>query len=769
MKAKHRNIMKAKHRNRKALSFILAVIMIVGMIPMGSFGIFAEGITVPSENEEGSQTYIIKTADDWAAVAAASATNDFEGDTVKLGANIGGTKDSPIELAPLFRGAFKGTFDGGYNAETGEGFVISYVNITSSLIATIADGNAVIQNVKFDNVSLTTTKTSLNYDVGLVVGEAKGSTKLENVAVVNSIVDTTTSYCGAVLMAKVGGTSGVSVKNCRITDTTVIGCGYTGLMAGYMNGSITVDGLVTEGCAITYVSNSGSVAHVGGLIGRMSADNKAVVKITNSSIDVDISDTLTGNHNRSMGLVIGGMESSSLEISNSTVTGSIESYALPIGGLIGTAKVNSGRYLRVMNVTVDADLTSKNTTNTAGGTYAVAGGIAILNTPLNNEGGEILFDRVKIMGTFEAPQCKVGGVIGYCEGVKTTDTDEATILANTVDIGVTIRRCEITPTLKNPSAGRYVGVGMIVAQWGYNTRYSTGYAYNTGALTVEETFIGGVLDHKQSIVWSGAIGCLAFKKCNVVFNNCVFATDMSKCKLNGNAAGGTGLIVGMSDSRSNTAVVTVNNCVTTQTGTMGTDWHMMNYVTGNLMFNGITYSNKGKQSDNSVLVIDSTKLGTMVERDSAGYITCIGGQITGGYLQTTGKYSGKDAEGNTVDSYAVRFIALSQVAEPAGAGITVVVKDSNGNVVKTFDTVECLTYDNLKAYSPVDGAELTTYNATEFGATQFFAIIIENIPTGEAYSFEVTPHYQRGGNIVVYGITQTARFDAEGNLINSVS
>ena len=97
-----------------------------------------------------------------------------------------------------------------------------------------------------------------------------------------------------------------------------------------------------------------------------------------------------------------------------------------------------------------------------------------------------------------------------------------------------------------------------------------------------------------------------------------------------------------------------------------------------------------------------------------------------------------------------------------------VVKDSDGNVVKTFTTSECLTYDELKAYSPVDGAEIGKYNATEFGATKFMAVIIENIPTGTAYTFEVTPHYTRG-NIEMTGITQTARFDANGNLINSIS
>ena len=242
----------------------------------------------------------------------------------------------------------------------------------------------------------------------------------------------------------------------------------------------------------------------------------------------------------------------------------------------------------------------------------------------------------------------------------------------------------------------------------------------------------------------------------LTINNCVFDTQwkagaeydwyMGKLPLVGAWNGTAG------------STVTVNNCV--DTGASTTAYAV--YVVGN----GVTWNgnalgaiSKVYTKDDSVLKLANDKLASIVKRDDNGFILSVGGQITAGYLQSA---AGTDS------TYSVRFIALSQLAAAAQAGIKIVVKNAGTDtVVKTFDTTECEIYDSLSAYDAASGAKIASYKAADFGAEKFMAVVLTNIPTGAAYDYEITPHYVTEGGITVTGKTIVAKYDANGTLTNA--
>ena len=379
----------------------------------------------------------------------------------------------------------------------------------------------------------------------------------------------------------------------------------------------------------------------------------------------------------------------------------------------------------------------------------------------------------------------LGYIVGKDAGFPLTVTDTV------------IKNCNLTGGDKTGFVtGRVQGVfnvdGLQILDCNFNatsgdTGVIVGYAANTSAvMTLNNVYISGVtatsaganiamvssaFAGKTTIsnsVFSGTVinghdtrvGLLFGREQDVaaenklVVNNCAFDVQwnanetvvMGKLPLVGSWNGNAG------------STVAVNNCVDVETTTMVYGpYQIANGVT----WNGTAWaatSQKTWAKDDSVLKLNKS-LTDLVKRDANGFILSVGGQITAGYQQSA---VGTDG------TYSVRFIALSQLETAADAGIKIVVKNAGTDtVVNTFDTTKCDIYDTLSAYDAESGAKITSYNAADFGAEKFMAVILTNIPTGTAYDYEITPHYVTEGGITITGKTIVAKYDANGTLTNA--
>lgn len=225
---------------------------------------------------------------------------------------------------------------------------------------------------------------------------------------------------------------------------------------------------------------------------------------------------------------------------------------------------------------------------------------------------------------------------------------------------------------------------------------------------------------------------------SVKFDTCIF--DMNDSS-----------VLNSVGKNNNLVEVITNNCVTTSD----------NLKQINALTQGTTITlNEGmsKTADDSILKVSKERAAEMFTRNDKGFITKVDGHISVNYAQ--------DTTGGTAvavgETYSIRFIAVSQVAAPKNAGITVVARIHGTSTQHTYDTLECDTYDKLIGY---DGIDEFNYQASEFNAEKFMAVIIAGIPAGTAYDFVITPHYETEGGITVTGETVTVTYGADGLLV----
>ena len=168
-------------------------------------GVTADNVTVIVAGLTGEGTaaspFLINNVDDlvWfqkkVDELAADGSTQFAGKYFKLTAdiNLAGINWNPIGSMSGDHGSFKGVFDG-------DNHTISNLNVEQNgngigLFARTA-GNAVIKNLKLNNVTVKSTDNS-NY-VGGVVGNAYASTKIENVHLSGNIYISGRGYIGGI-------------------------------------------------------------------------------------------------------------------------------------------------------------------------------------------------------------------------------------------------------------------------------------------------------------------------------------------------------------------------------------------------------------------------------------------------------------------------------------------------------------------------------------------------------------------------------------------
>lgn len=485
------------------------------------------------------------------------------------------------------------------------------------------------------------------------------------------------------------------------------------------------------------LSVTGGFGDNGGLLG--SADyGVSTVTFEQCDVDLDVIQDATAINDgkRGTGLFFGRTwnQGCNFTFTDCTATGTIDSRAPQIGGLIGRYEGKSGTdcTLNINNVYVDVTGSSQNVGYIFGHSDARSG----ISINVNNS----TFTGT-LTGTNRA------GLIGHYQ----TDSNDGS--NNTI----TIRNTKVLGTI-NVSGSAHAG--MLFGHIGSNGRAAaTTLVENTlfdGKIIVAEGFAGecGTIfgDYFYNTKADGA----------VQFNNCVFATELE-------GAGAPAKAVLVNSYYENTATqadnyinVNFNNCVTT-------------YAEGTYDFVAVKSVTHSADVANSLIMVSVNGGETVtVEKDtSAVYpaddsiltvdnsidLTKVKGQLDSAYAQVAAPYG---------DTFAVRFITASLV-DTDTAEISVVFKDVNGEVVKTFDSAnfgDVEAYDKLTAYNK-EGATINSYEAKDFGAQKFFAFIIRDIPVA-AYTVEVTASYVTEGGVTITDAS-TFVFDANGAITNGAT
>ncbi|MBQ7346830.1 MAG: hypothetical protein IJW55_02650 [Clostridia bacterium] len=103
----------------------------------------------------------------------------------------------------------------------------------------------------------------------------------------------------------------------------------------------------------------------------------------------------------------------------------------------------------------------------------------------------------------------------------------------------------------------------------------------------------------------------------------------------------------------------------------------------------------------------------------------------------------------------------------SAVGMKIVVKDIDGNSVKEFNKTCEYVYESLTGVAGGETAVYTT-DATDTSAIclqdggYLFAVVIDGVPAGETYTFEVTPYCVVDGN-TVYGATSSVDWEMGTN------
>lgn len=204
---------------------------------------------------------------------AADGSTQFAGKYFKLTADIdlAGINWNPIGSMSGDHGSFKGVFDGGNHT-------ISNLNVEQAgeglgLFARTT-GNAVIRNLKLDNVTVKSTDNS-NY-VGGLVGNSYASTKIENIHVTGVIDISGKGYIGGI-----SGHGYVVMDNVSVIGTGTISSTFwcAGGILGYGGeGATNITNAHVEGITITSAAGG-----LGAIVG-MAEDNEGTQPISGSNL-----------------------------------------------------------------------------------------------------------------------------------------------------------------------------------------------------------------------------------------------------------------------------------------------------------------------------------------------------------------------------------------------------------------------------------------------------------------------------------------------------
>jgi len=278
-----------KTRFQKLMSLVLVLVMLITMIPAGMFIATAEvsaDLAAGLADIANTDEFVIKSVADWNAFAAVN--NQFEGKTVKLGADI----DAEGATLPILfqSGNARCTFDG-------DGYTIKNVgtaetpNPTSLLCA---KSNLNVQNLTVENCHV-----AGNGVKGIVVDWQNCWSKytFKNIKVIDSSVKSN-DKCAGVIIGEISGNAGmygvdfenIVVDGCSAEGTST-GGGWNpsgvAALAGYCvfnNGDYGATAKNIEVVDCTFTDNA-SASNVAGLFGYFRHHGGTILSVENAYVN----------------------------------------------------------------------------------------------------------------------------------------------------------------------------------------------------------------------------------------------------------------------------------------------------------------------------------------------------------------------------------------------------------------------------------------------------------------------------------------------------
>ncbi len=475
------------------------------------------------------------------------------------------------------------------------------------------------------------------------------------------------------------------------------------------------------------------------------------------------------------GMIVNRMDAGT--VTDVSVAGSITSNAYNVGGVAGVVTLADGVSVTIANVNASATVHNTRTKISVG--WTCAGGV-VGNVETFGQNSALLIKNVNMSGEVIRDLGPAGGIVG---SIYDKDGDAALYTGGTISI----ENCQMTGTVTSGAGSAGNGTGGIVGLFGAFKRETNDYTVFDGTLNISNCAVGGTVQNTNTtstepLAVGGIIGSMAYCDATVNVDHCLITANFGAHSLTATNGKGAGTILGAAACQTMSSL-NVNNCVTTASGAnmighsiakegRQAAWFALNgkemtsvaaentfAVTATSAWcytNGIT--------DNSVVTVSADAANAMVKKSAAGFINRVGGQITALAVQDNVE-DGITLTSN--DTFAIRFIGISHVAEVASAKMTVVVRDAeSGDAYKKYEKA-CNLYDALKAYD-VDGKQMAYYKAADFGANKFLALTIGGIPAGAVdYTFDFTPSYTTADGLVVTGETVSITYDKNGQYLKA--
>ncbi len=711
--------MKARKTTKKALSLILATVMVLMLIPASAFTAFAsDAETVDDLWVEAENAYVINDLEDWNLIAA-DTTNTFEGKTVKLGADINIGK----KVAKGLFKEFKGTFDGNSHKISGQ---MSGSTDDSAFIAVTLSGNAVIKNVVFD--------AAANNNTGNLAGiiaasvSSGSAVKVENVNFINGTVISryVVGHRSGLVAAKVEGAIEIDDIVLNVAEVNTTHSGDNNRSLGILIGELFSDG----DCSISNVVSTGSVTvsvrfqrgGVGGLIGNYQPTED--IDLTVSNVDIQ---------HLVMNVRLYRTSAATTSTTNTLLNG--------VGGVIGTYVANGSSDVSISNVKLD-------------------GTLDIISTQYTT-------DNKPALG-------QIGGMIGLVTETNAKNIDaeldgDFEKYSGTIDIKNVESNLEITTeeTIADSGTGGIIGSYGQKSGTTMNETAEKGFVLMKApdaVLNIENVVIGGDVKANSAGGVGGVIGNATICSTTVNLNNVLIAGEVTNSK--NNKAGvllGYGVRLAWILNAFNCSTVTENDDIALG-GDLGVDKgagfnineEEYQRISATITFNGKAYNagnsdvsytyqftNSFNLQRSSIASVSAAEAAKMTERAKA--TGKVEGHLKGNYEQHTAVYENTAGE----EVYDIRFITLSHADVTEGYKVTIRAKtlasDTDDDIL--FEDLECHAYTELIGYE--NGLEAYT-SVSELGGKSFIAVLLTGIPAGVDYAFEVTASY-----VTADGITMT--------------
>ncbi len=468
------------------------------------------------------------------------------------------------------------------------------------------------------------------------------------------------------------------------------------------------------------------------------------------------------------GMIINRMDEGT--VTDISVAGSITSNAYNVGAVAGLAALADGKKATLQNVNVSATVNNNRTKITVG--WHTAGGV-LGSVETLGRSSELCIKNVNMSGTVTRTDGPAGGILGTVY----YRNDGVPLYTSGI---INIENCQMSGTVTSATGRAGNGVGGIVGAFGAFKKETNDYSVFDGTMNINNCVVSGTIKNTNTtsgdaLAVGGVIGSYAYCNATVNVEHCLITASFPSQSLTATNGKGAGLILGAGACQA-MSTLNVNNTVSTANGAMighviaregsGVAWIALNgknqsSVTAPNKLADNTWLYTNSINDGSVLTVSADVANAMLKKDDAGFIKRVGGQITALAVQDNVPDGATLTANNT---YAIRFIGVSQVSNIASASMKVIVRDTASGVAFKQYEKACDLYDALNAYA-VDGAKLAYYKATDFGAKKFLALTIGGVPGGDAYTFEFTPSYTTTTGLTVTAETISITYDKNGQYV----